>query len=164
MAPVTMMRDGKNAAAGAVDNAVLEMLLQDPYFIAHPPKSLDRNSFSGACVEGLTSEGWGSYAGNVHGEVNWAGNAHFPCRPKQWIVCGGGRLNHYIMECLNREVSCAVAGSDAMGWNGDAIEAQAFAFLAIRSILELPISFPGTTGVAEPLTGGRVDVPADHYE
>ena len=67
------------------------------------------------------------------------------------------------MDCLTREVSCAVAGSDAIGFNGDAIEAQAFAFLAIRSILELPISFPGTTGVAKPLTGGRVEVPADHF-
>jgi len=86
---------------------------------------------------------------------------HFPLPPVQWIVCGGGRLNHYIMDRLAREVSCSVKGSDAMGWNGDAIEAQAFAFLAIRSILGLPISFPSTTGVAEPSTGGRVNEPAD---
>ena len=153
---------GKNAAAGSVDYAILEMLLEDPYFIAYPPKSLDRNTFSVACVEGLALEdGAATLAMFTVKSIGLAAQ-HFPVPPEQWIVCGGGRHNHYIMDCLTREVSCAVSGSDAMGWNGDAIEAQAFAFLAILSLLELPISFPGTTGVAKPLTGGRVDVPADH--
>ena len=85
--------------------------------------------------------------------------AHFPAPPDQWIVCGGGRLNHYLIDCLEREVPGVVTRSDDLGWNGDAIEAQAFAYLAIRSILGLPISFPGTTGVAEPLTGGSFNAP-----
>ena len=126
---------GKNAAAGSVDYAILEMLLEDPYFIAHPPKSLDRNTFSGACVEGLTLEDGAATLAMFTVRSIGLAVKHFPVPPEQWIVCGGGRLNHYIMDCLTREVSCAVAGSDAMGWNGDAIEAQAFAFLAIRSIL-----------------------------
>ena len=85
--------------------------------------------------------------------------AHFPAPPDQWIVCGGGRLNHYLIDCLEREVPGVVSRSDDLGWNGDAIEAQAFAYLAIRSMLGLPISFPGTTGVAEPLTGGSFTAP-----
>ncbi len=151
---------GKNAAAGSVDNAILEMLLKDPYFDAHPPKSLDRNAFSGACAQGLSLEdGAATLAMFTVRSIGLAAQ-HFPVPPEQWIVCGGGRLNLYIMECLAREVSCAIEGSDSMGWNGDAIEAQAFAFLAIRSMLGLPISFPGTTGVAGPLTGGCVVIPA----
>ncbi len=151
---------GKNAAAGFVDNAVLEMLLKDPYFSAYPPKSLDRNAFSGACVQGLPLEDGAATLATFTVRSIGLAMAHFPVPPEQWIVCGGGRHNHYIMDLLAREVPGAVAGSDTMGWNGDAIEAQAFAFLAIRSVLGLPISFPRTTGVAEPLTGGRLDVPA----
>ena len=152
---------GKNAAAGSVDNAALEILLGDPYFTAHPPKSLDRNTFPGDCVQGLSLEDGAATLAMFTVKTIGLAVAHFPAPPDQWIVCGGGRLNHHLMECLARELPGAVAGSDALGWNGDAIEAQAFAYLAIRSILGLPISFPGTTGVAEPLTGGRFNAPAN---
>ena len=152
---------GKNAAAGSVDNAVFERLLTDPYFTAYPPKSLDRDAFSGVCMPGLSLEDGAATLAMFTVRSIGLALEHFPAPPDQWIVCGGGRLNYYIMDCLARELPGAVATSDALGWNGDAIEAQAFAFLAIRSILGLPISFPGTTGVVEPLTGGRLHVPAN---
>lgn len=150
---------GKNAATGSVDTAVLEMLLGDPYFTLHPPKSLDRNHFSRGCVQGLSLEDGAATLAMLTVRSIGLAVAHFPVPPDQWIVCGGGRLNHYLIDCLEREVPGVVTKSDDLGWNGDAIEAQAFAYLAIRSILGLPISFPGTTGVAEPLIGGSFNAP-----
>jgi anhydro-N-acetylmuramic acid kinase len=79
----------------------------------------------------------------------------FPKPAREWLVCGGGRHNPVIMQGLRQTLSCPVRSVDEVGWNGDALEAQAFAFMAVRSLRGLPLSFPGTTGVPQPMPGGR---------
>lgn len=76
--------------------------------------------------------------------------------PDTIIVCGGGRHNPAIMGMLDMHTDGKVMSAEAVGWDGDALEAQAFAYLAVRALKGLPISFPGTTGVPEPMTGGVV--------
>jgi anhydro-N-acetylmuramic acid kinase len=79
-----------------------------------------------------------------------------PTRPKKLVVCGGGRHNPLIMELLGTRAGVEAVPAEAVGWRGDAIEAECFAFLAARVIRGLPISFPTTTGAPYPLRGGRV--------
>ena len=78
-----------------------------------------------------------------------------PKSPERVVACGGGRHNPALMEAVNRASPCPVVSAEAVGWRGDSIEAAAFAFLAARAAKGLPISFPMTTGVKAPLTGGR---------
>src|SRR5438093_6668183 len=79
-----------------------------------------------------------------------AATRHFPSRPREWLVCGGGRHNPALMAALSRRLDAPVRAVEAVGWNGDALEAQAFAYLAVRSVIGLPLSLPMTTGVPGP--------------
>src|SRR5207249_10774798 len=81
---------------------------------------------------------------------------HFPGPAREWLVTGGGRHNPALMEALRRRLGVPVRPVEAVGWNGDALEAQAFAYLAVRSILGLPLSLPSTTGAPHPVRGGRL--------
>jgi anhydro-N-acetylmuramic acid kinase len=83
-----------------------------------------------------------------------------PEPPKQWLVCGGGRLNPALMDALRIALRVPVEPVEHVGWNGDALEAQCFGFLAVRVLRGLPLSYPSTTGVPVPTTGGRVAQPA----
>src|SRR5262249_40630044 len=74
----------------------------------------------------------------------------------QWLVTGGGRHNPVLMEALRRRLDAPVHPVEAIGWSGDALEAQAFAYLAVRSLEGLPLSLPSTTGVPQPTCGGRL--------
>jgi len=82
-----------------------------------------------------------------------------PALPKRWLVCGGGRHNPVLMQALRVRLGVAVDPIEAIGWDGDLIEANAFAFMAVRSLHGQPISFPGTTGVRQPMTGGKLHRP-----
>ena len=81
---------------------------------------------------------------------------HFPAPPREWLVCGGGRRNPAIMAALGRRLGGPVRPVEAVGWDGDALEAQAFAYLAVRSLRGLPLSLPTTTGAPHPVSGGRL--------
>jgi anhydro-N-acetylmuramic acid kinase len=81
---------------------------------------------------------------------------HFPGPAREWLVTGGGRHNPALMDALRRRLRVPVRPVEAVGWNGDALEAQAFAYLAVRSILGLPLSLPSTTGVRQPTRGGQL--------
>ncbi len=152
--------NGWLAATGRADGARLEALLSDPYFLRKPPKSLDRNAFSISAVEGLsTADGAATLTAFTVASLVCS-LAHLPATPKIFVLCGGGAHNATLVGSLRKLLPGRVELADAIGWNADAIEAQAFAFMAVRSIQELPISFPGTTGVAEPLTGGVLALPA----
>jgi anhydro-N-acetylmuramic acid kinase len=85
--------------------------------------------------------------------------SRLPAPPKRWLVCGGGRHNPSIMAALRARLPAPVDPVEAVGWDGDALEAQCFGFLAVRSLAGLPISFPGTTGAHAPLSGGSVVEP-----
>jgi anhydro-N-acetylmuramic acid kinase len=152
-------RDGAVAARGMVNQAALESLLAHPFFAAPPPKSLDRNDFSSSVIEGLgTEDAAATLAAFTAGAIARA-FALLPASPSRAIICGGGALNKALMRELASRLPCPAVAAEAFGWPSDAIEAQAFAYLAVRSLKNLPITFPGTTGVAKPLSGGVLAEP-----
>jgi anhydro-N-acetylmuramic acid kinase len=154
-------RDGALAAAGSVNEAVLGRLLAHPYFARPAPKSLDRLDFATAlAASGLdacsAADGAATLAAFTARAVAMA---PLPAVPLRWLVCGGGRHNPAIMAALRAALPAPVWPVEAVGWDGDALEAQCFGFLAARTLAGLPLSFPGTTGVAQPLPGGRLVQP-----
>lgn len=152
-------RDGRLAASGRADEALLARLLEHPYFRRRPPKSLDRDEFAallGQATEGMApGDGAALLAAFTVAAVGRALD-WLPQPPRRWIVCGGGRRNPVLMAGLRARLGVPVDDADSLGWDGDALEAQAFAYLAVRSRLGLPISFPGTTRAPRPMTGGRL--------
>lgn len=150
--------DGALARAGQADGAVLARLLAHPYFRAAPPKSLDRLDFAktlaGSGLDLLSvPDGAATLTAFVAGAV---AAAPFPALPRHWLVTGGGRRNAAIMQALRAALPAPVDPVEIHGWNGDALEAQCFGFLAARVAAGLPLSFPGTTGAPRPLPGGRL--------
>jgi anhydro-N-acetylmuramic acid kinase len=145
---------GRIAAAGTVEPQALAKMLDDPFFKRRGPKSLDRNSFSGAAVSTLSPEDGAATLSAFTAAAIAAEAEHLPGRPKEWIVVGGGRLNACLLDQLRARLHASVRTAEDLGWNGDAIEAQAFAYLAVRSALETPLSWPETTGVRQPVSGG----------
>jgi len=146
--------DGAVAARGRVDKAALTTLLTNGYFGMPPPKSLDRDAFSAAAVATLSTEdGAATLTAFTAASIGKA-REHMPREPRTWIVCGGGRKNKTLMSMLAGRVANAVVPAEAIGLNGDVIEAEAWAYMAVRSLEGLPITFPETTGVATPMTGG----------
>jgi len=149
-------KDGALAKAGRVDRTVLAQLLMHPYFDRAPPKSLDRNEFDSAPVEGLSAKDGAATLVAFTASAIAKARDHMPTSPSRWLVSGGGRRNPAIMTALRDELAVPVAPIEDIGWNGDAVEAQAFAYFAVRRLRDLPISFPGTTGVNVPTIGGNI--------
>jgi anhydro-N-acetylmuramic acid kinase len=150
---------GRLAASGHVNQDALATLLQAPYFDRPPPKSLDRDAFgSGNLGELAPADGAATLAAFTV-EAVIRGTGFFPRAARRWLVCGGGRRNETLMRGLADSLKVAVEPVEAVGWLGDALEAQAFAFLAVRSLYGLPISLPSTTGVERPLAGGTMHRP-----
>lgn len=152
---VPVDRDGALAGRGRVHADVLEAMLRNVYFDAPPPKSLDRLDFTFDAVNKL-SPGDGAATLTEFTAASLArATEHFPAQPTAWIVCGGGRRNPALMMALRRRLQGVVAAEE-LGWRGDFLEAEAFAYLAMRSVKNLPLSLPTTTGVPHPMPGGRV--------
>jgi anhydro-N-acetylmuramic acid kinase len=154
-------RDGALARAGRVDRMVLRQLLGHPYFARPGPKSLDRLDFAAAlAASGLDAlSATDGAATLVAFTAEAVALAPLPEPPRRWLVTGGGRHNPAIMAALRAALGVPVEPVEAVGWDGDALEAQCFGFLAARVAAGLPISFPGTTGVPRPMPGGRVTNP-----
>ena len=151
--------DGRLAAQGKVDRVRIDTVLEGPYFQRRPPKSLDRDDFSATLADGLSLEdGAATLAALTVACVAKAAD-WFPQPPLRWIVTGGGRRNPVIMDGLRAALNAPVQATEELGWDGDALEAHAFAYLAVRSLAGLPLSFPGTTGVPHPLPGGVLHHP-----
>ncbi|MGE0733797.1 MAG: anhydro-N-acetylmuramic acid kinase [Alphaproteobacteria bacterium] len=153
-------RDGALAMAGRPDRSALRRLLANDYFARRPPKSLDRDAFDAAGIESLLTEDGAATLAAFTVESIGLALEHLPARPRRWLVTGGGRHNRAIMAGLALRLAAPVDPVEAVGWNGDALEAQAFGYLAVRSRLGLPLSFPGTTGVPHPMPGGILSRPA----
>lgn len=147
---------GQAAARGKADPSIVEGLLTHAFFKAAPPKSLDRNAFNAVEIEKLSLEDGAATLAAFTVEGIACALDHLPEKPLQWIVSGGGRLNKTIMQQLEKRLGVPVVPIESLGLDGDATEAEAFAFLAVRSVKELPISFPKTTGAPCPLPGGRL--------
>lgn len=147
---------GRLACGGTVDEEALQVLMSDPHFGRVPPKSLDRNAFSLDPVRHLApADGAATLTAFTAASIA-AARAHFPEQPQMWIVCGGGRRNKTLMTMLAERVEAPVAPIEAAGHDGDAVEAEAWAYLAVRALKRLPITYPTTTGVPRPMTGGVI--------
>lgn len=146
-------RDGQLALSGKVDEAALQTYLSDPFFTLHPPKSLDRNYFTLDLVKHLPVQDGAATLTAFTAAAFEAAQAYFPVPARHWYVTGGGRHNPALMGEISRRLNY-VKPVETLGWNGDALEAQAFAFLAVRSLRRLPLSLPTTTGANKAVTGG----------
>ena len=147
-------KDGALAAQGAVDETALSALLDNAYFAQRPPKSLDRLAFDRQPVVALSAGDGAATLTAFTAHSIALGLAQCPAMPTQLILCGGGRHNKTLCAMLAQLVPCTLVDCDALGWHGDALEAQLFAWLAVRSRYGLPLSRPETTGVKTPISGG----------
>ncbi len=152
--------EGRMAAEGVADEAWVACALALPFFALPPPKSLDRNDFAALRLREMAP----ADAAATLTAFTAASIARIvpllPKAPRSWIVAGGGARNHTMMRMLRERLEPAtVQAADSLGWSSDAIEAQAFGFLAARGLKGLPLSYPATTGVPMPMTGGLVARP-----
>jgi anhydro-N-acetylmuramic acid kinase len=152
-------RNGETARAGRVDNTVLSELMQHPFFAAALPKSLDRNAFSRGAVAALGTADAAATLTAFTAASLAAVLDHLPQLPASAVVCGGGARNPALMQALAERLPCPIVPADSLGWQADMIEAQAFAYLAVRSLQGRPLTFPTTTGVPTAMTGGRLVQP-----
>jgi len=152
--------DGRAAAAGRVDEAAVARILAHPFFAQPPPKSLDRNAFQhwiaqDAKLAGKSLEDGAATLTALTAAAIARASELLPRAPASYIAAGGGIRNPVLMRMLvERLAPATLKTADAVGWSGDALEAQGFAYLAVRSLYGLPLSYPGTTGVPTPMTGG----------
>ncbi len=154
----TMDKGGALAARGTVDAAAIERLMDNPWFDKPMPKSLDRDAFSAEPVANLSdADGAATLtaftSGTILKGIVMAGGAD------RIVVSGGGTNNPTLMQMLAAGAGVPVEGAGRLGWSPDFIEAEAFAYLAARSLRGLPLTFPGTTGVPAPTSGGRLAAP-----
>lgn len=156
-------RDGALAAAGTPDGGVVRAFLDHPYFYKMPPKSLDRNEFSdlSRAVSTLSDADAAATLTACAAAAIARGLEHCPTPPTQLLLCGGGRLNPTLRAMIETACELPAPAVEAHGLNGDMLEAQAFAYLAVRVARGLPTTAPGTTGVAAALGGGKIDRPPD---
>jgi anhydro-N-acetylmuramic acid kinase len=147
-------RDGILASQGSARWEIVEAALAQPFFARRPPKSLDRGQFARFPLDTLKLEDAVATAtAIVAGSIGRA-LRHLPNMPATWIVAGGGARNRTLMTLLRANLLAPVLVAEAVGWSADALEAQAFGYLAVRSLTGLPLSFPTTTGVSAPTSGG----------
>jgi anhydro-N-acetylmuramic acid kinase len=153
-------KEGSTAAMGKVDAAWIGRALKMPFFSMPPPKSLDRNDFAGLKLGDMPpADGAATLTAFTAAAIARIVPL-LPKEPKSWIVAGGGARNRTMLRMLRECLAPAdVQAADTLGWASDAIEAQAFGFLAARGLKGLPLSYPATTGVPFPMTGGVIARP-----
>lgn len=148
--------NGKQAAAGSVDEQRLAELLQHPYLTAAFPKSLDRFDFTSSMADGLNLQDGAALLTAFSAAAVGRGLDLLPGRPDTLVLCGGGRHNPSLVNAIQQRAAVNTIDADELGWRGDAIEAECFAYLAVRVLQKLPLSFPSTTGVDAPCSGGKI--------
>ena len=152
---------GRLAASGEVDEAFVTSVLKDPWFDAQPPKSLDRNDFHGLIdrMEMLSDADAAATLTAIAAATVAAAQIHFPAPVTRILVTGGGRHNPVLMAELRRRLACPVLAVEEVGLDGDMLEAQAFAFLAVRVLRKMATSSPDTTGAPALVGGGQISRP-----
>lgn len=152
---------GALAATGEVDEAFVASVLKDPWFDAQPPKSLDRNDFHGLIdrMEMLSDADAAATLTAIAAATVAAAQIHFPAPVTRILVTGGGRHNPVLMAELRRRLACPVLAVEEVGLDGDMLEAQAFAFLAVRVLRKMATSSPDTTGAPALVGGGQISRP-----
>ena len=159
---LSMDESGALAARGHVQENILAAMLDDHrYFSRMPPKSLDRNAFlswSRAVADLSDADGVATLTAGTASAIA-KGLAHCPKRPTSFLVTGGGRQNPTLLRMIEERANCPATPVETHMLDGDMLEAQAFAYLAMRVKRGLPTSAPGTTGIAAPIGGGVVSYP-----
>ncbi len=155
----SMDEGGRFAAAGIVDEDRLTKLMNKPYFLERPPKSLDRNDFSALMADGLSLVDGAALLTTLAAASVARALEMLPAPVERLIVCGGGRHNPTLIQAIAERAGVITEPADNLGWRSDAIEAECFAYLAARHVAGLPVSYPGTTGVPSPLPAGRLAAP-----
>jgi len=152
--------EGRMAAQGTADEAWVAQSLEHPFFALPPPKSLDRNDFASLMLREMPPADGAATLTLLTAAAIARIVPLLPKPPQSWIVAGGGARNLTLLRLLRERLAPAtVEAADGLGWSGDAIEAQAFGFLAARGLKGLPLSYPATTGVPIPMTGGVIARP-----
>jgi anhydro-N-acetylmuramic acid kinase len=151
-----MDENGALARKGKVHPEILRTMLQSPFLARIPPKSLDRYDFKLDPVLGLSAADGAATLTAFTAACVRASEKFLPAPPALWIVCGGGRRNAALMEALSKALSGAVVTAETVGWRGDDLEAECFAYLAVRTVNRRPITFPRTTRAPRPLAGGAL--------
>lgn len=149
---------GMIASEGSVLPELAERYLAHPFFSAEKRRSLDRNDFAPPAGSDASLEDGARTLAHVTAAAIIRSARHLPRMPATYIVCGGGRLNPVIMRDLSslaEREGGRVFAAEAVELNGDSMEAEAWAYLAVRSLRGLPLTYPGTTGVCRPVSGGR---------
>lgn len=158
---LNMDRDGALAREGKIDCEKVDAFLASPYFPKAPPKSLDRDDFAGDLIDMnhlSDADGAATLTEMIAASVK-ASMQHAPFDISQLLITGGGRENPTIMRALKEKFDCPVRAVDAVGLDGDMLEAQAFGYLAVRVARGLPTSCPSTTGVSAAVGGGQISYP-----
>lgn len=148
--------NGGLAASGRVEPTVLDTMMDNGWFDLAPPKSLDRNDFTIQPARGLSAADGAATLTAFTAQTVARALDHLPERPQRLLVAGGGRHNATMLAMIAAATGLTPEPTDALGWDGDALEAQGFAYMAVRRLGERAISFPGTTGVPEAMTGGVI--------
>ena len=147
-------KDGLISGKGTVVSSVVDEWMHHPYFKKKPPKSLDRNSFSIDKLKGISLEDGAATLVMFTVESIAQAVASFPEMVQDFYIAGGGRHNPTILAKLQERLNTKILPVEALGLDGDMLEAQAFGYLAVRSLRGLPLTFPLTTGVKCPTLGG----------
>jgi anhydro-N-acetylmuramic acid kinase len=155
----TFDEDGHLAQAGRSHEDIVSLLMQHPFFAEPGPKSLDRYDFNLEPVRHLSVEDGAATLVAFSAQAVAAAIKLLPAPPSFWILCGGGRHNPALVAQLEARAGRCIS-ADHLGIRGDFVEAEAIAYLAARSSLALPITFPKTTGVGRPATGGTLYRPS----
>ena len=147
---------GLLARKGNLNKEIINNFLRNLYFKKKPPKSLDRSFFNLSSLKRINVKDGAATLNYFIVQTLLKSFSFLPSYPDLCILSGGGRFNKFLVDLLNKEMKAKVILSDYYKWDGDAIEAHAFAYLAVRKLLNLHITFPKTTGVKKPLSGGRI--------
>ncbi|MDE2029840.1 MAG: anhydro-N-acetylmuramic acid kinase, partial [Alphaproteobacteria bacterium] len=153
-------KDGLLASAGTIDHDAVERALSSPFYKAAPPKSLDRDDFTKFVPEHLDAADGCATLTMITARGVAAILPFLPKLPEKIYVAGGGRHNITLMRWIGDVTGLEIHSVDELGWSGDGLEAEAFGWLAVRSLLSLPLSLPKTTGVPRPMPGGTLHKPA----
>ena len=151
-----MDQNGNLALSGKVNSKVLNTLMENPFFEMKGPKSLDRNHFDSSPVFELSDADAVMTLCAFTAEAVRKSISHFQNSPSLCAVSGGGRKNKAIIRELEKRLETKISTTEEFGWEGDYLESQAFAYLAVRSAKGLPLSLPSTTGVSKPVSGGTL--------
>jgi anhydro-N-acetylmuramic acid kinase len=144
------------AARGQAHRDWRESIIDPAWLAKPPPKSLDRHAFSMDPIADFAPADGAATLVDVTAYAVARAREHMPEPPRQWFVTGGGRHNPALMTAVAEALAAPVVPVEELGWRGDALEAESFAYLAVRSLRGLPLSLPKTTGARAPVTGGQL--------